>query len=105
MSRLGREAPLPDEMQGRWVDSEDPSFVVVIDGGEVTYRQTRSEYDYKEIAHQDGALCVFFGVDDEAKEDDFARGSVNGLAMTPDGELHMWNMKFACQLVRPGSQD
>jgi len=37
MSRMGREAPLPDEMQGRWVDSQDPSYVVEIRGGEVTY--------------------------------------------------------------------
>jgi hypothetical protein len=105
MSRLGREAPLPDEMQGQWVDSEDPSFVVEISGGEVTYGRVLSEYDYKVVAHQDGALHVEFGVDDEAREDDFARGSVNGLVMLPDGEFHMWNVKFACQLVRPGSRD
>jgi len=105
MSRLGREAPLPSEMQGQWVDPEDPSFVIEISGGEVTYGRHRSEYDYKEIIHRDGALIVEFGVDDEAKEDNFARASVIGLVMTPDGELHMWNMKFACQLVRPGSQD
>ena len=105
MSRLGREAPLPAEMQGRWVDSEDSSFVVEIRGGEVAYGGTPSEYDHKEIVHRDGALVVDFGVDDEAKEDDFARVSVNGLAMTPDGELHMWNMKFACRLVRPDAQD
>ena len=35
MSRSGREAPLPDEMQGQWVDSEDPSFVVEISGGKL----------------------------------------------------------------------
>jgi len=105
MSRSGREAPLPDEMQGQWVDSQDPSYVVEISGGEVTYAGHRSEYDYKDVAHRDGALIVTFGVDDEAKEDDFARGSVNGLAMMPDGEFHMWNVKFACQLVRPGSRN
>jgi hypothetical protein len=90
-------------MQGQWVDFEDPSFVVEISGGEVTYGRVRSEYDYKEVVHRDGALHVEFGVDDEAKEDDFARGSVNGLVMTPDGEFHMWNVKFACQLVRSDS--
>jgi hypothetical protein len=104
MSRLGPEAPLPDEMQGRWVDSEDPSFVVEISGGEVTYGGGRSEYDWKEVTRGE-VLHVEFGVDDEAQEDAFARGSVNGLVMTPDGEFHMWNVKFACQLVRPGSQD
>jgi hypothetical protein len=105
MSRSGRAAPLPDEMQGKWVDSEDPSYVVEISGGEVTYGGGRSEYDWKEVVHRDGALHVEFGVDDEAKEDDFARGSVNGLVITPDGELYMWNVKFACELVRPGAQD
>ena len=102
---MGREAPLPDEMQGRWVDSDDPSYVVDIRGGEVTYGGGPSEYDWKKITHEGGALVVEFGVDDDADEDAFARQSVNGLAMTPDGELHMWNVKFACQLVRPASED
>jgi hypothetical protein len=106
MSQVGREAPLPDEMQGQWVDANDPSYVVEICGGEVTYGGGRSEYDWKKITRQDdGALVVEFGVDDDAQDDAFARQSVNGLAMTPDGEFHMWNVKFACQLVRPGSGD
>ncbi len=105
MSPLGREAPLPEEMQGQWVDSDDPSYVVEICGGEVTRRGLPSEYDWKKITHDGGVLLVEFGVDDDADEDAFARQSVNGLAMTPEGEFHMWSVKFACQLVRPVAED
>src|ERR1041385_1114054 len=105
MSRMGREAPLPDEMQGKWVDSEDPSYVVEIRGGEVTYGGGRSEYDWKEVTRGEDVVLVEFGIDDEWDEDAFARSSVNGLALTPDGMLNMWNVKFACQLVRSSSQD
>lgn len=47
MERLGREAPLPNEMQGRWIDVEDPTSMLIIDGGEVVCFGQPVAYDYK----------------------------------------------------------
>jgi hypothetical protein len=55
MDRLGREAPLPEAMQGHWVEADDPSSELVVDGGEITCLGQRVDYDYKEVFHQDGA--------------------------------------------------
>jgi hypothetical protein len=35
MDRLKREAPLPEAMQGRWVEADDPSSELVVEGGEI----------------------------------------------------------------------
>jgi hypothetical protein len=35
MQRVGRDAPLPNEMQGKWIDVDDPASELVIHGGEV----------------------------------------------------------------------
>src|SRR5262249_13087365 len=62
MSRTRREAPLPEEMQGQWVDSDDPSYVVEVRGGEVTYGGGRSEYDWKEVTRgEDDPTCSPYG--------------------------------------------
>ncbi len=103
MDRLRREAPLPREMQGRWVEANDPSSELIVDDGEITCFGRRVEYDYKEIVDQDGALTVSLGIDDEANEDTFQRANVTGLVITPEGDLHAYNVKFAAQFVRANS--
>jgi len=98
--RLGRDAPLPAEMQGRWVDAEDPSTELVVSGGEVACFGHTVEYDYKLVGKLDGALTVSLKVNDEAKDDAFQRSNITELVVTPDGELHAYNVKFASQFVR-----
>lgn len=98
--RLGRDAPLPAEMQGHWVDAEDPSTELVVSGGEVACFGQTVEYDYKLVDKVDGAVTVSLKVTDEAKEDAFQRSNITELVVTPNGELHAYNVKFASQFVR-----
>jgi hypothetical protein len=103
MDRLTREAPLPPEMQGRWVDADEPSEELVVKGGEITCFGRTVEYDYKEIVEQDGAVIVCLGTSDGANEDTFQRETITGLVITPEGAFHAYNVKFAAQFVRVGS--
>ena len=100
MRTLERDAPLPAEMQGRWLDAEDASFELVISGGEVRCFGQTVEYDYKLIKEIDGAISVSLKINNEADEDTFQRSNITGLVVTPEGEFHAYNVKFACQFVR-----
>lgn len=100
--RVGRATPLPDAMQGRWVDEDDRSSELVIAGGEVTCFGHVVEYDYKEVAEIAGAVTVSLRIIDEAREDAFERANLTELVMTPDGEFHAYNSNFAAQFVRAG---
>jgi hypothetical protein len=95
-----RDAPLPAEMQGHWVDVDDPSTELVVSGGEVACFGQTVEYDYKLVGKVDGAVTVSLKVKDETKEDTFQRSNITELVITPDGELHAYNVKFASQFVR-----
>ena len=99
MERLGRDAPLPDEMQGRWRDVEDAALELIIDGGQVTCFGQPVAYDYKLIGSNDGALTVSLKILDEANEDNFQRINITELAITPEGDFHAYNVKFASQYV------
>ena len=98
--QLGRDAPLPDEMQGRWVDADDPSTELVVSGGEVACFGQTVEYDYKLVERVDGAVTVSLKISDETKEDTFRRSNITGLVVTPEGDFHAYNVKFAIQFVR-----
>lgn len=98
--RLGRDAPLPAEMQGHWVGADDPSSELVVRGGEVTCFGRTVEYDYKLVSKIDGALTVSLKINDEANEDTFERSNITGLVITPEGEFHAYNVKFASHFVR-----
>ena len=102
MERLGRDAPLPDAMQGRWTDVEDRTSELVIKGGEVTCFGQPVVYDYKLVVMEDGALTVILKIDNEANEDTFQRSNITGLVITPDGDFHAYNVKFASQFERAG---
>jgi hypothetical protein len=49
MGRVGRQEPLPRQMQGRWVDADDPSSELTVNGGEITCFGRTVEHDYKDI--------------------------------------------------------
>jgi hypothetical protein len=98
----GRDEPLPSEMQGLWVDPDATTVKLTVSGAEITCFGRAIEYDYKEIHEGDGALTVSPKLNDEAQEDSFRRSNITGLAITPEGEFHAYNFKFASQLVRAG---
>lgn len=100
MTKLGREARLPDEMQGRWTDVDDPAVDLIVHDGEITCFGKIVEYDYKIVGCNDGALTVDLKIEDGSKEDAFQRENITGLVVTPEGELHAYNVKFASQFVR-----
>ncbi|HEY6815903.1 MAG TPA: hypothetical protein VI168_10225 [Croceibacterium sp.] len=77
-----------------------PSSVLLVDGGEVTCFGQAVEYDYKLLDEDDGAVTVSLKLDDEAGEDEFQRANITELVVTPDGEFHAYNVKFASQFVR-----
>jgi hypothetical protein len=99
MTRLDRTASLPEEMQGRWVEVNDGS-ILIVDGGEITCFGQVVEYDYKEISEIDGALTVTLGINDKAQEDAFQRANITGLVISPEGNFLAYNVKFGCEFVR-----
>ncbi|EIZ79466.1 hypothetical protein WSK_1956 [Novosphingobium sp. Rr 2-17] len=104
VERFGRDAALPNEMQGRWADMDDPSCELIIQGGEVICFGQSVRYDYKLIGTDDGALTVSLKVDDEALEDTFQRSNITELVVTPEGDFHAYNVKFASQFERVRSR-
>jgi len=90
-------------MQGQWVDVDEPGTVLTIDGGEVVFRGVPVRYDRKEVVEEDGAVTVELKVDDPALEDAFQRENITGLVVTPEGEFHAYNVKFASHFVRPAA--
>ena len=101
MARFRRDAPLPEIMQGRWVELGEPTSFLVVAGGEIECFGARVAYDYKDIAEVDGMVSVTLGTDDADDIDTFARAHITGLVVTPEGEFHVYNVKFGAQFVRP----
>ena len=104
MERLERDAPLPPGMQGRWIDVEDSTSELIVEGSEITCFGRPVIYDYKLLDRIDGALTVSLQIDDQAGEDTFQRSNITDLVITPDGEFHAYNVKFAMQLARADNQ-
>jgi hypothetical protein len=102
MTRLDRTASLPEEMQGRWVEV-DNGTILIVDGGEITCFGQVVEYDYKEISEIDGALTVTLRINDEAQEDTFQRANITGLVISPEGDFLAYNVRFGCEFVRERS--
>ena len=100
MPRVGRDASLPDEMQGQWIAVDERSSTLIIEGGEITCFGRLVEYDYKEIDQEDGALTVSLKIKNAADEDTFQRANITELVLTPEGEFHAYNVKFGTQFVR-----
>ncbi|SEA30797.1 hypothetical protein [Paraburkholderia sartisoli] len=101
MNRLGRDEPLPSQMQGRWIGADDPLSELVVNGGEIICFGTVVNYDHKIIVAEDGALAVSLGVDEDFRLDDFQRENITGLVMTPEGRFLVYNVKFGLEFVSP----
>ena len=57
MTRRGRDEPLPDVMQGRWVSLDQPAAELIVIGSDITCFGARVEYDiHEDLVHEDGAL-------------------------------------------------
>jgi len=102
VERATRQAPLPEVMQGRWIAADHRPSELIIEGGEIICYGARVEYDYKEISTIDGVPTVSLHVLDPAREDEFQRANIIGLAFPPGGILHVWNVKSGDEFVRPG---
>jgi hypothetical protein len=103
MKKLDRSVPLPKAMQGRWITLDDQEEITIA-GSEISGFGRVVEYDWKTIEEVDGALVVDLGVNDTSLEgqDAFARRHITNLVITPEGEFHVYNVKFAAQLERLG---
>jgi hypothetical protein len=101
MQRHERNEPLPTEMQGTWVDIDDSSSQLIVSGAELVCFGKPVAYDFKLIDREDGALTVSLKTDDPANEDTFQRANITELVITPEGDFHAYNVKFAIQFVRP----
>lgn len=81
---------------------DDPTSILCVEGGEVTCFGAVVAYDYKEVDEIEGATTVSFRIDDEAREDAFARENIIGLVITPEGEFLGYNTKFSVSFLREG---
>ena len=102
MERQTKDVSLPAEMQGRWVDVNDDTSELVITGGEIICFGKAIDYDYKVLETIDDAITVSLKVNDDTREDEFQRSNVTELVITPDGELHAYNVKFASEFTKAG---
>ena len=100
VKRLALEVPLPIEMQGRWTDIEEPTLDLIIRNGEINYSGNPVLYDYKLVDKIDAAITVSLKVNDPAAEDSFQRANITELVITPEGEFHAYNVKFASRFKR-----
>lgn len=100
MERLERDAPLPAKMQGRWRDVEDSDSELIVQGSEIICFGEAVSYDYKLVDTVDGAVTVSLKIDDQTAEDAFQRANITELVITPEGNFHAYNVKFASQFER-----
>jgi hypothetical protein len=102
--RAGRDSPLPEPMQGRWIVDEEPLSELRIAGGEIDCFGAPVDYDYKEIASIDGALSVELHANDSGDEDSFQRANITGLVITPEGDFLGYNAKSGYRFVRAADE-
>jgi hypothetical protein len=98
MKRFQPEAPLPRAMQGRWVGVAEPTYVVIIRGGEITCADQTLEYDYRYESYRNGNLIVNIEARDTLDASHFE--NVMNFVLTSDGDLNIYNYSFAELLVR-----
>lgn len=101
VNRIGRDEPLPRQMQGRRIGADDPLSELVVDGGQITCFGAVVNYDHKVVTEECGALNVSLGVADESRLDDFQRENIAGLVVTPEGRFLVYNVRFSLEFVRP----
>lgn len=85
MEILGREAPFPDNLQGRWAEVDEPTFIVIVDGRELIWAGEVVDYKDKTVTtEEDGALWVNLQFDEELDEDD--EPIYANFAVEPEGD-------------------
>ena len=100
MAVSDRQTLLPAEMQGAWVDGDDPSSTLNIDGAEISCLGASVDYDFMEINEIEGALTVVLRVSDPSREDDFQRANITGLVISPEGDFFAYNTRFSLHLKK-----
>jgi len=97
--RIGREAVFPSEMQGRCVEESEPSFEVIVDGSEITWRGIRMDYQAKRVAtHEEGWVSVEIEFAGQANS-----GDALNLVAWPKGDMHAFNDHGVSRFVRTSS--
>jgi len=80
---------------------DEPTAELIVSGGDITCFGARVEYGFREELHEGGALTVSLRPAEDASEDTFQRANITGVVITPEGEFHAYNVKFASRFVRP----
>jgi hypothetical protein len=100
MAKPDRQTPFPAAIQGSWVDRDDPSATLIIEGAEITCFGASIAYDFKEISEVEDALTFELRVSDPSREDDFQRANITGLVISPEGEFFAYNIRFSLHLKK-----
>lgn len=96
---LGRKAPFPREMQGRWVEESDPTLEVVVNGSEISWRGVDRDYQDKKFkVYEDGAVGVTMEFADQIDSGDSIE-----LITLPNGSMYAYNVHFVSLFVRANS--
>lgn len=101
MERSGHETPLPSEMQGRWVEANDPSYEMIISDGEIVLCGQPVDYKHKILSiEESGALMVELEFPNEVE---LHVQEITMMFYWPDGRMHTMNEHGVAELVRAGS--
>ena len=103
METQDKPAALPQPMQGAWIDAEDQKVELLVAGGQVICFGKAVAYDFFEVEEEDSTITVTLCIEDEDREDSFQRENITGLVLTPEGEFHAYNVKFAMRMARKQS--
>ena len=99
---LGRAAPFPEVLQGRWGVDVQPELAMDIEGSELTWGGERIVYEDKSLeVTDDGYTVVTLYYDDDVVHPDDVL--FRQLILFPDGDIRTWSMAFAERLVRAAS--
>jgi len=96
---IEREAAFPSEMQGRWVEESEPSFEVIVNGSEITWRGIHMDYLAKKVTtHEEGWVSVEVDLADQTDS-----GDALNLVAWPKGDMHAFNDHGVSRFVRATS--
>ena len=87
-------------MQGRWVEEKDPSFYLIVEGGEINLCGKIIDYRYKSLSADKGALMVDLEFAEEINPDDL---DLTLLFYWPDDSMNTFSDHCVARLVRANS--
>ena len=96
---MGRDAPFPDEIQGRWVLEEEPSARLEFVGSELLWREEIIEYTDKQLTRADDGTFLM----SPAYEDDIDLKDILFMDFIYEGpnRLLYGSLRMAGVMVRP----